>query len=432
MEEEMRKERIYWHDTVKMPSGYDRNPLPEKVDVAVTGSGITSLSAALTLAKRGVSVAVLEAESIGWGASSRNGGMVLTGLKIPMQTAIKRYGRDFARRLFQCSLDSIDAVENICKEEGINCGFARTGHLLTANKPKHYDLLAEEVEFMAKEFDHAVRLVPRNEQRAEIGSDLYYGALVDEVSAGLNPAQYVTGLAGAAEKAGATLHALARVIRLGRGEKRFLVETERGSLTAENVFVATNGYTDSVTPKLHRKIMPIGSFIIASEPLSDELAHELSPHNRMIFDFKHFLNYFRLSDDKRMIFGGRAAFFPENERTVRQSADILRREMVEVYPQLRDAKVEYAWGGTLGFAFDLMTHVGDMDGMYYALGYAGHGVAMGTYLGKTVAKAMLEGTIKDHPFADFPFPDAPLGLYNGNPWFLPLVGAWHRFLDVIE
>ena len=277
-----------------------------------------------------------------------------------------------------------------------------------------------------------MRLVPHSEQRAEIGSDLYYGALVDEVSAGLNPAQYVTGLADAAKKAGATLHARARVIRLRREEGRFLVETERGSLTAENVFVATDGYIDSVTLKLHKKIMPIGSFIIATEPLSDELAHELSPHNRMIFDFKHFLNYFRLSDDKRMIFGGRAAFFPENERTVRKSADILRREMVGVYPQLRDVQVEYAWGGTLGFAFDLMTHVGEMDGMYYALGYAGHGVAMGTYLGKTVAEAMLEGTIKDHPFAAFPFSGAPLGLYNGNPWFLPLVGAWHKFLDVIE
>lgn len=428
----MLKEKVYWHDTVDMPTGQEENPLPEKVDVAIIGGGYTGLSAALTLAKRGVRVAVLEAEAIGWGASSRNGGMVLTGLKIPMQTAIKRYGREVAGRLFQCSLDSIDIVENICKKEGIACGFARTGHLLMANKPKHYSLLAEEVEFMSQEFKHAVRLVPKREQYNEIGSDLYYGGLVDEVSAGLNPAQYVSGLAGAAERAGASLHARARVHRLERRENRFFVETERGSLTAENVFVATNGYTDSATPALRRKIMPIGSFIIASEPLSDRLARELSPHNRMIFDFKHFLNYFRLSDDNRMVFGGRAAFFTENERTVRQSADILRREMFEVYPLLRDAEVEYAWGGTLGFAFDLMTHAGEMEGMYFALGYAGHGVAMGTYLGKTVAEAMLDGTIKEHPFAAFPFPGAPLGLYNGNPWFLPFVGAWHKLLDVIE
>jgi glycine/D-amino acid oxidase-like deaminating enzyme len=428
----MFKEQVYWHDTVEMPFGHEANPLPERVDVAVIGGGYTGLSAALTLAKRGASVAVLEARTIGWGASSRNGGMVLTGLKIPMQTAIKRYGRDFARRLFQCSLDSISTVENICKEEGIDCGFTRKGHLLAANKPKHYGLLAQEVEFMAREFNHPVRLVARDDQRAEIGSDRYYGVLVDEVSAGLNPAQYVTGLAYAAERAGATLHAQARVTRLERNEKCFLVETERGSLNADIIFVGTNGYTESITPDLRRKIMPVGSFIIATEPLFDTLAHELNPSKRMIFDFKHFLNYFRLSDDNRMIFGGRAAFFPENERTVRQSAEILRREMIEVFPQLRDVNVEYAWGGTLGFSFDLMPHAGETDGIYYALGYAGHGVAMATYLGKTVAQAMLDNTIKQHPFAAFPFPGAPLGLYNGNPWFLPLVGAWHRYLDLIE
>lgn len=428
----MLKEKVYWHDTVEMPSGHEANPLPEKVEVAIIGGGYTGLSAALTLAKRGVSVAVLEARTIGWGASSRNGGMVLTGLKIPMQTAIKRYGRGFARRLFQCSLDSIDTVENICNEEGINCGFARTGHLLAANKPKHYGLLVEEAEFMDKEFNHAVRLVPKGKNREEIGSDLYFGALVDEASAGVNPAQYVAGLAGAAERAGATLHARARVSRLRRSGTRFLVETERGALQAENVFVATNGYTDSATPELRRKVMPIGSFIIATEPLYHKLAHQLSPRNRMIFDYKHFLHYFRLSDDNRMIFGGRAAFFPETERTVRQSADILRREMIEVFPQLRDVQVEYAWGGTLGFTFDLMPHAGEKDGIFYALGYAGHGVAMATYLGKTAAEAILDGTINEHPFATYPFPGAPLGLYNEVPWFLPMVGLWHKLLDWIE
>src|SRR5574342_448359 len=170
------------------------------------------------------------------------------------------------------------------------------------------------------------------------------------------------------------LHARARVTHLGRREKRFSVETERGSLMAENVFVATNGYTGSATPELRRKIIPIGSFIIATEPLPSTLAHELMPQNRMIFDFKHFLNYFRLTDDHRMIFGGRAAFFPENERTVRQSAGILRRQMIAVFPQLRDVEIEYAWGGTLGFSFDLMPHAGETNGLYYAMGYAGHGV----------------------------------------------------------
>jgi glycine/D-amino acid oxidase-like deaminating enzyme len=428
--------KIYWHTTVQMPDDSNLIPLPEKVDVAVIGGGYTGLSAARTLAKQGVNVAVLEAHTIGWGASSRNGGMVLTGLKLGMQTVMKKYGREIAKRLFQCSLDSIDTVERIVKEENIDCGFARNGHLLTANKPRHYAALKQEVEFMEREFNHKLRLIPREQQPSEIGSAIYHGALLDECSGGLNPAQYVTGLARAAETAGASLHARARVTWLQRtgGASRFLVETERGSLRAESVLVGTSGYTSNVTKKLQEKIIPIGSFIIATEKLSHELVNELIPNQRMIFDYKHYLNYFRLWDH-RMIFGGRAAFFPETSGTIQRSAEILRREMVQVYPQLKDAKVEYVWGGTLDFAFDMMTHVGEMDGMYYSLGYAGHGVAMATYLGKTVAEAMLQGNIKEHPFAFFDFPSAPLGLRgtaNGFPWFLPLAGAWHKILDWVE
>jgi glycine/D-amino acid oxidase-like deaminating enzyme len=414
-----------------MPDDSDLSPLPETVDVAIIGAGFTGLSAARTLAKHGVRAAVLEANASGWGASSRNGGMVLTGLKLGMQTVLQKYGKELARKLFQYSLDSIDTVEQIVREENIDCGFARYGHLLTANKPKHFDELQKSVDFMAKEFNHSVRLISKQSQREEIGSNLYYGALLDECSGGLNPAQYVTGLARAAEKAGATLHARARVQKIGRRENRFILETERGSVSAEAVLIATSGYTGNVTKNLQKKIIPIGSFIIATEELPDELAHELSPHNRMIFDYKHYLNYFRLWDN-RMIFGGRAAFFPETSSTIQRSAEILQKEMIQVYPQLKDVKVEYVWGGTLDFAFDMMTHVGEMDGMYYSLGYAGHGVAMATHLGKTVAQAMIKGNIREHPFAAFDFPGAPLGLYNGAPWFLPFAGAWHKILDWIE
>ncbi len=424
-------QHIYWHTTVTMPDDANLTHVPENVDVAIIGGGYTGLSAARTLAKRGVKVAVLEAETIGWGASSRNGGMTLTGLKVSMQSIIKNYGRELAKELFQYSLDSVNTVEQIVKEENINCGFARTGHLLAANKPKHFKALKDEVDFMAKEFNHKVHLVSPSDMRSEVGTDIYHGALVDEVSAGLNPAQYVAGLAAAAERSGALLCARARVTKLERRESRFFVETERGALTAKSVLVATSGYTGNVTKNLQKKIIPIGSFIIATEKLPSELAHELSPNNRMIFDYKHYLNYFRMWDN-RLIFGGRAAFFPENENTIAQSGEILRREMLQVYPQLKDVKVEYVWGGTLDFAFDMMTHAGELDGIHYSLGYAGHGVAMGTHLGMKVAEGILAGNVKDNPFAKFNFPDAPLGLYDGRPWFLPFAGAWHKILDWIE
>jgi glycine/D-amino acid oxidase-like deaminating enzyme len=427
----MPAQQIYWHTTVQMPDDASLTPLPETVEVAIIGGGFTGLSAARTLAKQGVKVAVLEANTIGWGASSRNGGMVLTGLKLGMGTVMKKYGREIARQLFQSSLEAIDTVEQIVREENIDCGFRRYGHLLTANKPGHFDALKAEVEFMEREFNHKLRLIPRAEQQTEIGSDLYYGALLDECSGGLNPAQYVAGLAAAAERAGASLHARARVNSLQRGNDRFVLETERGSLRAKSVLVATSGYTGSVTKKLQTKIIPIGSFIIATEKLPDELVHQLIPHGRMVFDSMHYLNYFRLWDN-RMIFGGRAAFFPETATTIQRSAEILRQEMIEVYPQLSDTKIDYVWGGTLDFAFDMMTHVGEMDGIYYSLGYAGHGVAMATYMGKTVAEAMLKGNIREHPFNQFAFPSAPLGLYNGYPWFLPFAGAWHKILDWLE
>jgi len=428
----MLKERIFWHDTVDMPSDTKPTPIPNQVDVAVVGGGYTGLSAAITLARLGSSVVVLEAETIGWGASSRNGGMVLPGLKPAMSTVIERYGLETAQRLYQCSIDSIDMVEKIIQVENIACGFARTGHLVLATKPKHYDSLARSVEFMEKNFNHRANLVPKNELSHEIGSQIFFGGVVDEISGGLNPAQYVAGLARVAEKAGAILCARAQVTSLDKQAKGFHLKTSRGTLAAERVIVATSGYTGRVTPKLKRKVIPLGSFIIATEPLPKELVAELSPNNRMIYDHRNFLNYFRFSADNRLIFGGRADFFMESASTIRKSAEILQRDMLKVYPQLKNIQVEYAWGGTIDFTFDMMPHVGEVDGVYFALGYAGHGVALATLLGRTTAEAVLAGKIQDHLFASLPFPGAPLGLYNGNPWFLPFAGLWYRLLDVIE
>lgn len=427
----MLQEQNFWHQTVGMPSESVSPQLPARVDVAVIGGGLTGLSAARALARRGAKVAVLEAETMGWGASSRNGGMVLTGLKLGMQTVAKRYGLDLARRLWQCSLEAIQLVEQIVRDEDIDCGFARTGHLLVASKPSHYAALETEAEYMDREFGHRLRLVSPSQQRSEIGSDAFFGGLVDELSAGLNPARYAAGLAHAAGKAGALMCPGTRVTRLERRAGGFRVETAAGRVDAQRVLVATAGYTGAFTPALRRKIIPIGSFIIATERLREDVIRALDPKTRMIFDSKHYLHYFR-TWDQRLIFGGRAAFFPENSSTVRRSAEILRQDMVKIFPRLREARIEYAWGGTLDFAFDTMAHVGELDGLVYSLGYAGHGVALGTYLGKTAAAAMFDGTLKDHPFNARSFPGAPLGLYSGWPWFLPFAGLWYRILDVIE
>lgn len=430
----MLQEKNYWLQTVGMPAGRS-GPLPESVDVAVVGSGVTGLSAARALPKRGVSVAVLEAETLGWGASSRNGGMVLTGMKLPLATLISRFGREKAQRMYAASLASIDCVENIVREEQIECNFARCGHLEVACKPGHFEGFARSAELVEKECGHTLRIVPRNELRSEIGSSVYYGGLVDETSAGVNPAQYVAGLATAASRHGAALFDHTRVESIVRessnGAAKFRLITSKGSLIARDVLLASGAYTTDIAPTLRRKVIPIGSYIIATGVLSDALARELSPKSRMIYDSKHFLHYYRLTPDNRMLFGGRAAFFPENEASVRKSAEILRRDMIEVYPQLRDTKVEFVWGGTLDFAFDVMPHTGRIDGMYYSVGYAGHGVAIGTYLGTKLA-AIICGEPSDIPFGDIPFRTPPPGLRSGHTWALPLAGAYYKLLDYVS
>jgi glycine/D-amino acid oxidase-like deaminating enzyme len=429
------QEHNYWLTTTEFPVTDASRPLPETVDVAVIGAGFTGLSAARTLAKRGARVAVLESQTIGWGASSRNGGMVLTGMKLGVRKLISMYGRELVQRMYAASLATIDCVEQIVREEKIECDFLRCGHLEVACKQKHFNDYERQAEIIEVNFNHKLRVVPRHELTAEIGSSIYFGGMVDEISAGCNPARYVAGLARAAMKAGAEIFEHARVGAIQRetrqGEMGWRISTSRGPLWAHEVFVATSGYTGAATPALQMKIIPIGSFIITTEILPKALAQELSPRNRMIYDSKNYLYYYRLTPDRRMLFGGRAAFFPENDQTIRRSADILRRGMIGVYPQLADARVEYVWGGTLDFAFDIMPHAGQIDGMYYALGYAGHGVAMATYQGHKIAELMA-GDKPENPFVGIPFPGAPLGLYKGNPWFLPLAGAWYKVLDWVS
>jgi len=422
------KEKTFWLDTVDIPAPAPQE-FPQRVDVTVIGAGYTGLSAARTLAKAGASVAVFDSQTIGWGASSRNGGMVLSGLKLPAAMLIARYGREATARMYAASLAAIDFVEQLVREENIACDFSRTGHLEVACKPKHFDDFRRSAEIIARNFGHQQRLIPRDQLQSEIGSAIYHGGLVDDSSAGVNPARYVASLACAAERAGASIFEHARVEEIQReGAQGWKIATARGTLRAQNVLVATSGYTSRVTPALQKKIIPIGSYIIVTEVLPEKLAAELSPRNRMIFDSKNYLYYYRLTPEHRMLFGGRAAFFPETVGTIRRSAEILRRGMLTVYPQLREAKIDYVWGGTLDFAFDIMPHAGQLDGLHFSLGYAGHGVGMSTYLGDKIAQSILSGR-DENPFSSIPFPGAPLNLYNGRPWFLPAAGLWYKLLD---
>ena len=425
-------ERNFWLDGVPKRNSECVAP-PEHVDVVVIGAGFTGLSAARSLARGGASVAVLEAETVGFGASSRNAGMLLPGLKVRTSLLVQRYGKELAKRIYQASMDAINWVESTVTEEQIACEFRRNGHLFLAAKPAHFESIVRSSELLQLDFDHPVKVIAREQLSEEIGSNAYYGGMLDSCSGGVNPARYVLGLAQAAEKAGAkvfekcALRELTRVSRNGTSGWKALTN-EGKTVFAEKVMLATGAYTPRSLPIIPRKIVPIGSFIIVTDVLAPEVARNVIPNGRMVYDSLNYLHYFRLTPDRRMLFGGRAAFFPATAGTVQSSAAILRREMVRVLPQLECARVEYVWGGTLDVTFDLMPHSGGSEGLFFAIGFAGHGVALASYLGSRLGANMLRQEWDD-PFASIRFPGAPLGMYDGRPWFLPAVGAWLKLRD---
>ena len=416
----------YWWTTAPDLPAYQHKPLPARVDVVVVGSGYTGLSAARALARRGVQVAVLEKETIGWGASSRNGGQVLTGLAVSPDTLIARVGLEQARALHAASLRALEAVEQLIADEHIECEFERSGHIEAACKPAHFRHFQRTQELLAREFNHPVQVLERGRQRAELGTEAYHGLLIDERSAAVHPAKYVRGLALAAARAGAQLFEQTPALALERAGGQWRVFTPRGPIGAREVVIATNGYTDGLSPQLRRRVIPVGSYIIATERLRDDVAARLIPRRRVVYDSRNFLAYFRLSADNRLLFGGRAEYRVASPEHTRRSVAILHRGLRELFPELADVNIEHAWSGNVCFTLDRLPRVGQRDGVHYALAYAGHGVALATYLGAQLAET-IAGTGEPLPFADRPFKAIPL--YTGRPWFMPLGALWYKLMD---
>jgi len=403
--------------------------LPQRADVVVIGAGYTGLAAARHLARSGASVLVLERGRVGAGASSRNGGQVLTGLKLEASTLVQRFGEARARQLFDVAGESMTRLESIVAEEQIDCGYTRSGHIQAALKPKHFRAFQDEQALLSRVFNHRVELVPRAEQRSEVGSDAYHGLLLDQRSAALNPAKYVEGLAAAAIRSGANVVTGVAVTGLARTAAGWRVSASSSEVEARDVLVATNGYTTDVTPELHRRFIPVGSFIIATEPIAAGLAAALLPKGRVVFDSKHFLHYYRITPDRRLLFGGRAEFRAPGPQSAARAARILRIDLVATFPELNRTQIEYAWGGNVAFSRDLMPRAGKLKDLYYSGAYGGHGIAMATYLGEQIARR-IAGESFEHPLFDDKFARIPL--YRGKPWFLPLVGAYYRVKDWVQ
>lgn len=417
----------YWQDTATPAGDFRHTAVPEEVDVAIVGAGLTGLSAAVELARTGTRVVVLEAQHIGWGASNRNGGMATTGLAIGLDKAISRYGRERAVEYYLEYDQAIDAVEALVDEYAIDCDFTRHGKLSLALTPAGLSGMQETADVIAGIGDlPELHVLGPSEIRQEIGSDYYHGGAVDPRGAGLHVAKFVSGLARAALDAGATLCEDAPVVSMERNGTRHVVQSTRGPVRASEVLIATSGYTGSLTPWLRRRVIPVGSFIVCTEPLGADVATELLPKGRMASDARMLTYYFRRTPDDRLLFGGRARFALSSPDSDLKSARTLRRAIAEIFPQLSDTTIDYTWGGLVDITMDRMVHAGEHDGVHYSLGYSGHGVQMATYCGQQMARRLL-GERRDLPFEGIAFPPVPG--HFGSPWFLPFIGAGAHVID---
>jgi glycine/D-amino acid oxidase-like deaminating enzyme len=423
----------YWWDA--LPAGEaPQEDLPARTDVVIIGGGLTGLNCAIELGRGGAHAVVLEAEKLGFGASTRNGGGVSGGNSIGKGLSGSK-GRsggsadELVRAMIGDAVEGLNHIESIVARENIDCFYERTGRFIGAFTPKHYAGMQAKMGQLNDLAMADAHMVPRERQREEMASDYYYGGMVINRTGKIHPALYHWGLMEAARRHGATLVGHTRAGKLTRLADGWRVETNRGPIEAREVVIATNGYTGDITPDLKRRLMPIASHIIATEVLDPGLAASLIPKMRTLADSKRILCYYRMSPDgTRVLFGGRAKFTQVSPEV---SAPLLHAMMLERWPQLKGTRVTHAWTGNVAFAFDYLPHMGQTEkGLHYALGCNGSGVAILSYLGAEIGKKILGQANRVISFDGQDFPTKPF--YSGNPWFLPMVGNWYKFRDWLD
>jgi glycine/D-amino acid oxidase-like deaminating enzyme len=426
--DDFRAEPYWWDEARPVPAGETDSP-PGSVDVAVIGGGYTGLSAALELARGGARVAVLDAGDLGSGASTRSGGILSGAVHVGSGGALdRRLGPERIRALLAEAAHAYAHLESLIERERIDCDYQQTGRYVAAHCPRAYRELEARARVLEAASGCGARTLPRERQREELASDYYHGGMVVERWGGLHPARYHAGLVAACRRQGAVLCGGAEVRALEGRPGAFVLETPRGRLRAGRVLVATNGYTGPLTPWQRRRLVPLNSYIIVTEDLGEERVRALVPGLRMVVDTHRLLRYYRpCPDRRRIVFGGRASFA---FRGAVETARVLHGFMVDVFPELRDTRITRAWTGHVAFSFDGLPHVGEHDGLNYALGCNGSGVSLLSYLGARAGRRLLGVDEPASAFEALPFPARPL--YRGRPWFLPAVGAWYRFRDRLD
>ncbi len=418
----------YWLDTSEPFNQSPSAPLSGRYDVAVVGGGLTGASAALALAKKGARVAVLEATSIGNAASGRNGGMCNNGFAQDYGSMVGKFGKEKANAFYKAFDSGVDLVETLVREEGIDCSFARVGKLKLAAKPEHYDKLARAQALLSEVADPDTRLIAKSDLHSEVGTDRYHGGLLFPKSAQMHVGRFVRGLASAAARHGADIYEQAPVTGLRKVVGGHVVETPKGKITARQVLLASGISQVGPLGWVRRRIVPVGAFLIVTEPLAPEQIARLMPTGRNVVDTRNLVVYWRLTPDNRLLFGGRARFAGSNPQSDEKSGRILQATMTNVYPELAGTRIDYCWGGLVDMTRDRLPRAGERDGIFYSTGYSGHGTHMATLMGHVMADVM-DGKPQMNPWKDFNWPAIPG--YFGKPWFLPVLGAYYKMKDIV-
>lgn len=387
-----------WEATANKRTDFPQLEGEHFCDVVIIGGGYSGLSTSYHLQEKNCNTIVLEQNRIGSGASGRNGGEVLTGYLGSMQEWAKKKGLEEAKQMWQMSLDSIDLIESIIKKHEIDCAFVRNGSLYAAYKPSHLEAMKKEQEFMEKYLDYEhMHIVEKEDLQEELNTNFYHGASVDAKSAHFHPLNYALGLGNAVHQMGGKIFEHSKALRIERkAGGKVIVHTEKGRVIAEDIVIVTNAYSGDLHDRIKRSIVPVESIMIATEPLPTEVLEDVIKKNRAVSDSKRLLYYFRRTADNRLAFGGsgRASTKRDQENLFHN----LRLGMIEVFPQLKDAKIDYEWGGKVGFTKSMLPYIGQLeDGTYFGLGYGGHGAAMASLFGKLIAQMILKEADTNNP-----------------------------------
>jgi glycine/D-amino acid oxidase-like deaminating enzyme len=415
------KQTPWWWEAAPRPSA-PPPALPAEADAVVIGSGYTGLSAALTLARAGRSVLVCEADDPGAGASARNGGMIGSGHRLSYTALAGRYGEAAATALLGEGNNALDFTTGLIANEAIDCQYYRSGRFRAACRAADYDVIGREIDLLRDRIGLDADMVPRTEQQQEVATDFYHGGCVYNRHGSLHPGLFHQGLLDRAIDAGALVAGQTPVTAIARAGAGFDIETTRGAVAAGNVIVATNGYTGDITRALKRRVIPLSSYIIATEELPAERVRALIPSRRMIVEDRALHGYYRPSPDgRRILFGGRAALHAIDPR---RAGRRLYHYLVELFPDLADVRISHSWSGHIAYTWRDMPHIGRRDGIHYALGYCGSGVAMAPYLGYRAAHKVLGTADGDTAFDDIDFPAVPWNA--GHPRLLPAIDLYYR------